>query len=269
MSVPAWLENTYYCITDLVFAFLPQSIPSSDVLSQAKLIAHRGVYDNKTVLENTLPAFDAALTSHCFGIECDVRWTKDCVPIIHHDASLKRLFSDKRIISQMTFSELRQNFPQIPTLNEIIARFGGRLHLMIEIKDEPYLQPLHQKTILRQALLALTPGVDFHIITLTPSMLETLDFLPSVCLLPIATTAVDTVSRLALDKKYGGLLGHYSLIQQAIIARHRAVGQKTGTGQVNSLKCLYRELNRGVEWIFSDKAPQLTLHVTDLLSAQE
>jgi glycerophosphoryl diester phosphodiesterase len=37
------------------------------------------------------------------------------------------------------------------------------------------------------------------------------------------------------------------------------------TGYVNSKNCLFRELNRGVEWIFSDNAVELQKVVNQLL----
>ena len=39
------------------------------------------------------------------------------------------------------------------------------------------------------------------------------------------------------------------------------------TGYVNSKNCLFRELNRGVEWIFSDNAVELQKMVDQLLQS--
>ncbi len=52
-------------------------------------IAHRGA---RTVApENTLVAFAEALRRGAHMIECDVRFTVDEIPILHHDASLDRM----------------------------------------------------------------------------------------------------------------------------------------------------------------------------------
>jgi glycerophosphoryl diester phosphodiesterase len=41
------------------------------------------------------------------------------------------------------------------------------------------------------------------------------------------------------------------------LAKHRKNGQPVGTGYPASKNCLYREINRGVEWIFSNNAGEL------------
>jgi glycerophosphoryl diester phosphodiesterase len=44
--------------------------------------------------------------------------------------------------------------------------------------------------------------------------------------------------------------------------------QNLATGYVNSKNCLFRELNRGVEWIFSDNAVALQKIVNQLLQKE-
>jgi glycerophosphoryl diester phosphodiesterase len=41
--------------------------------------------------------------------------------------------------------------------------------------------------------------------------------------------------------------------------------QKMGTGYIGSKNCLFRELNRGIEWIFSNNAADLQKIVQHLL----
>ena len=49
-----------------------------------------------------------------------------------------------------------------------------------------------------------------------------------------------------------------------IIDRHRAAGQEVGTGMIASKRCLFREINRGVKWIFSNSAVELQAVLTGL-----
>jgi glycerophosphoryl diester phosphodiesterase len=49
------------------------------------------------------------------------------------------------------------------------------------------------------------------------------------------------------------------------LKKHRKLKQKLATGYVNSKNCLFRELNRDVEWIFSDNAVELQQIVNQLL----
>jgi glycerophosphoryl diester phosphodiesterase len=42
-----------------------------------------------------------------------------------------------------------------------------------------------------------------------------------------------------------------------LIQRHHRQGQKLGSGFAASRYCFYREVNRGVDWIFSNHALKL------------
>ena len=102
--------------------------------------AHRGLHDaEKNVFENTLPAFRAAV-AHGLGSELDVRLTKDGVPVVFHDSTLKRLFGPVEKVCDMTLEKLRSfRFPdgtKIPTLEEVLKEVAGACPLLIELKTE-------------------------------------------------------------------------------------------------------------------------------------
>ena len=65
------------------------------------------------------------------------------------------------------------------------------------------------------------------------------------------------LSRLALQRSLGGLTGHYLLVNRRKIDAHHRAGQKVGTGFVDSANCLFREIHRGVDWVFSNRAAYL------------
>ena len=135
MELPSWLESRLMQICDSIFAIVPQKAPTLENLSKCKIISHRGQHDNITVYENTLSAFDHALeTEGIWGIELDFRWTKDLHPVVAHDPDLLRLFGSNLRISEKTLAELKQHCPQVPTLEEVLLRYGGKLHLMVRPK---------------------------------------------------------------------------------------------------------------------------------------
>ena len=59
------------------------------VTDSPHLIAHRG--NAAEFPENTLPAFESALELGVRNIEFDVQLTSDKVPVVIHDADLKRV----------------------------------------------------------------------------------------------------------------------------------------------------------------------------------
>lgn len=239
---------------DGIFACIPRGLPARDPLAAGRIISHRGQHDNKSVFENTLPAFDAALAHGVWGLECDVRWTRDLVPVVFHDADLLRLFHSADMIGRMDFARLRQGFPQIPTLDEVLTRYGRNMHLMVEIKTETYPDPVHQKRILSEAFNKLVPEKDYHFLSLNPAMFRYVDFVPPGACVAVAQVNVAAMSRLALKKDYGGMACHYAFMSRTRMRAHQQRSQKVGTAYIRSPNSLFREINRGVDWLFSNHA---------------
>ncbi|MFZ0135209.1 MAG: glycerophosphodiester phosphodiesterase family protein [Desulfobacterales bacterium] len=257
MTVPSWLENAFLRGTNAFFRRYPQPWPPAERLAQCRIISHRGEHDNRCIVENTLPAFRAAVDGGCWGIEFDVRWTRDRRPVVSHDPDARRLFGRAIPIRQTDFSDLRRACPLIPALDEVVRAFGRKVHLMIELKLEPFDDIAEQRRILEAQLANLTPVADFHLMSLAPQVLELFDIVPPTARLPIALSHVGSLSRLAAVQHYGGLLGHYLLVTDRLVRRHAALGQKVGTGFADSVNSLFREVNRHVTWIFSNRAVAL------------
>lgn len=60
------------------------------------LYAHRGLHDNATEApENSMAAFRKAVDAG-FGIELDIQLTKDRIPVVFHDFTLKRSLRRRR-----------------------------------------------------------------------------------------------------------------------------------------------------------------------------
>ena len=120
MSVPFWIENLFHTFVDTAYANIPQAFPGKKQLESCKIISHRGEHDNKLVFENTLQAFDQITDNGIWGIEFDVRWTKDLHPIVFHDKDLKRLFNSGIQIHKVTLAELKTDFPMIPVSRKLL-----------------------------------------------------------------------------------------------------------------------------------------------------
>ncbi len=244
-------------LIDWTYERLPPTVPDERSPAGCRVVSHRGEHDGRLVLENTLAAFDAAVALGVWGIECDLRWTRDRTPVVIHDADLRRVFGRHRTVSTCTLEELQRDCPGVPTLAEVIGRYGGKTHLMVELKQEPYPDPGRQNRILGDLFSTLTPGADFHLLSLAPEMFRLTPFAPPSACIPVARLNVPQLSRLALREGYGGVAGHYALVSGAVIRRHHAARQGVGTGYPRSMRVLMRELNRQVDWIFSNHAGRI------------
>lgn len=68
------------------------------------IIAHRGA--SRSAPENTMPAFELAYEMGAQAIETDVHLTKDQVPVLIHDETVKRTTNGKGSVKDLTFKEL-------------------------------------------------------------------------------------------------------------------------------------------------------------------
>lgn len=106
----------------------------------ARPIAHRALHDAaRGVIENTRSAVDAAL-AHGFAIEVDIQLSSDGEAMVFHDDTLERLTlaagpAYALTAAQFKAVELRGTADRTMTLDELLARVGGRVPLIIELKS--------------------------------------------------------------------------------------------------------------------------------------
>jgi glycerophosphoryl diester phosphodiesterase len=256
-SVLNILEPLFLKTADRLYRWLPRPVPVRERLRRCRIVSHRGEHDNRTVFENTLAAFDAAAEAGVWGLELDVRWTRDLHPVVIHDAGLARVYGRPENIADLTLAQLESLDLPVPTLEEVIDRYGGRRHLMVEIKAGTLVRPDRQNRRFKALFARLIPGHDFHLISLAPEEFPLITFVSPAALLPISRLNIRRLERLVFEKGYGGLTGHYLFMTTACLRRLHAAGRRTGTGFANHRHLLFREINRGVDWIFSDRAVHL------------
>jgi glycerophosphoryl diester phosphodiesterase len=92
-------------------------------------VGHRG--DPYRLRENTVASLRSALELGADAVEIDVRLTKDGVPVLLHDDTLKRLWEHDRPLASLSADEVRGlTDGGVPTLAEALAATeGGRLML--------------------------------------------------------------------------------------------------------------------------------------------
>ena len=116
------------------------------------IIGHRGASAHAP--ENTLAAFEQAFCDGADGIEFDVHLARDGVPVVIHDASLRRTTLREGLVESFASEELRaldagtwfnllhpelarEEFTRerIPTLAQVFERFGARARVLyVEMK---------------------------------------------------------------------------------------------------------------------------------------
>lgn len=134
----------------------PSVVPGEALMPYPRVCAHRGF--NTIAPENSMPAFGAAVAMGAEEIEFDLWATRDGVPVSCHDSTLDRVSNGHGKICEHTYEELLQlDFGakhgekfrglQIPTFEQILQRFAGRVIMNIHVKiwntsQEPMLEKL-------------------------------------------------------------------------------------------------------------------------------
>jgi glycerophosphoryl diester phosphodiesterase len=115
------------------------------------IIGHRGA--SAVAPENSMAAFREAITVGANGIEFDVRLTRDGVPVVIHDSTLRRTAALPQRVSALTWSEVekvdvgswfakKKQLPQgsfederLPSLTQLLTLFeSNNLLLYLEMK---------------------------------------------------------------------------------------------------------------------------------------
>ena len=118
---------------------------------EKRFIAHRGLFNNKDIPENSLPAFQKAVDNN-FGIELDVQLTTDDQLVVFHDASLRRMTGIDKDLIDCSYEELQQyrlldTKETIPLFSEVLKVLKPDTPLVIEIKSEGRSILTTQKTV--------------------------------------------------------------------------------------------------------------------------
>lgn len=128
-------------------------------------IAHRGLHDRAAgVIENSRAAAEAAIAAG-YGIELDVQSSADGEAVVFHDDAMLRLTGEPGLVRDYTAAALgriglKGGGETVPTLADFLALVGGRVPLLVEIKDQdgalgPDVGALEARVA---ALLAAYPG---------------------------------------------------------------------------------------------------------------
>jgi glycerophosphoryl diester phosphodiesterase len=94
------------------------------------VIAHRGASAEER--ENTLPAFERAITAGADFVELDVQVSADGALVVFHDLDLDRLTPLRGPLRRRPLAELREH--AIPTLEDVLELTRGRIGVMAELK---------------------------------------------------------------------------------------------------------------------------------------
>lgn len=123
-----------------LLAIMPRIVNRPDFsMFMNRYYAHRGLHKESHIApENSMEAFRLAVEKD-YGIELDVRLSKDNIPVVFHDNNLKRLCGIEKDVDELTFDELRElrlydSNEKIPHFKEVLDLVNGKVPIIVEIK---------------------------------------------------------------------------------------------------------------------------------------
>lgn len=231
-------------------------------ISNQKLIAHRGFCSQAP--ENSIPAFEKALDSGFYGIECDIWQTLDGEFMVSHDGNLNRMFGYDFEISTLTVEQIKKYFMingskidqydnlTMPTLDEYleVMKKNKEVHPFIEIKEELKDADLRKivKQVKDQGLLNETYFISMHKSNLLT--LKRIDGVDSSQLQYVYgsedsnKTAMVTTSVInwCIENQID-LDSRQSLLTASDVYRLQTAGRKVNVWTVNSIEKAYELVN--------------------------
>lgn len=132
------------CFALVLLLLCSCNIQGDSSLNRGRLINsvnHRG-YDDAP--ENTLAAFKMSKQQGFDMVECDVRFTRDNVPVLLHDKYVNRTSNGSGRISDITFEQARQldfgSWKSTEYVEERIPSFGEFINLCVDLELHPYIE---------------------------------------------------------------------------------------------------------------------------------
>lgn len=247
------------------------------------IVAHRGA--SAIAPENTLTAFRQAIDAGAEGIEFDVRLAKDGIPVVIHDAKLKRTARTKGKVSEFTSAELagmdvaswfhlhtsangrpaHAEFQGIPTLASVLDRFKdyrGRIYVELKCKEND-VEPLVRaasRTLLDSPLAPQVTVKSFRLSAIP--LLRT--FAPEIRTAALFAPKIMTVLRkekylvkLAAEFGVDEISLHYSLATRKLVRKAEKHGLPVAIWTADSPHWVKRAVSLGIKAIITNDPARL------------
>jgi glycerophosphoryl diester phosphodiesterase len=241
-------------------------------LPRPVIFAHRGASAHAP--ENTLAAFELALTLQADAIELDAKLSADACVVVHHDTTIERTTNGKGKVKDLSLAELKKldagsSFSEkfkgekIPTLEEVFEAVGKKTLINVELTN--YNTP-RDHLVEMVCMLVKKHNMQKRVIFssfLALNLSKARSYLPEV---PRGLLALRGLLG-AWARSFGFAFGNYEALHpyltdmtQQQSGRVHRLNRRVHVWTVNNEQDMRRLFNWGVDGIFTDD-PQLAVRV--------
>ncbi|WP_329270293.1 glycerophosphodiester phosphodiesterase [Streptomyces sp. NBC_01451] len=215
-------------------------------------VAHRG--DPYRVRENTTDSLRSALDLGADAVEIDVRLTRDGVPVLLHDSTLKRLWERDRPLAVLSAAEVRGlTEGGVPTLAEALAVTEGT-RVMIDLPGSPDVRAVRRVTdVVREC--AAEERV--YYCADAPAMLAVRAADPAAEIALTWKTLAPPRPALLATVRPRWLNYRFTLVDRALVARVHRGGHLLSVWTPDTHRAMRRLLDAGVDSITTNRIDAL------------
>ena len=244
------------------------------------IIAHRGFSQNYP--ENTLAAFEAAVSAGVQMIELDVMFSRDRRPLVVHDATLERTTNGQGAVNDYTLDELKRldagtwfdekfSDQRLPELSEVLDLLKRRVFVNIEIKTDAY-EGHHPPDAIEKQIVAMVRKKNLQDYVLISSF--EIEFLVQIAAME-DPPAIALISKTPISKRIIEISKHLGLFSwhphQQIATPHQVnlmhtAGLKVFPYQVDTFEDYMRMMDMKLEGVITDD-PTAARHWSRLRNA--
>jgi glycerophosphoryl diester phosphodiesterase len=249
------------------------------MVSRPLILGHRGA--SALAPENTIAAFSRAVKDGADGIEFDVRLSRDGVPVVIHDATLKRTGMIDGVVSDLTASQLqkidvgswfankrnqalRQSYEgeRLPSLARVLKFFRNlKGVLYIEMKCDAQegrrLAAEVARSVRKHQMLDRVVVESFDLSAIGATKQIDADIRTAALFEPKVSRPISTLRRLkmidhALAHGADEIAVHHRLASKAVVEKARTKGLDVVVWTVDDLKWIGRAQTLGIKALISN-----------------
>ncbi|MDE2058573.1 MAG: glycerophosphodiester phosphodiesterase [candidate division NC10 bacterium] len=225
-------------------------------------VAHRGA--SALAPENTMAAFEKAIDLEADAIELDLHVSRDDELVVIHDYTLDRTTDGRGPVHALSLKELKRldagrwfgerfTGQRIPTLAEVLDRFGGQVPLALEVKagsaffrgiEERVVAVLREHQAIEQVAVA---SFDHH------ALVRLKELEPSLRTAALLVGRPMSMSTVALPSKADAMALECNLVTKTEIDACRAAGLQLVVWVVNEPARMRHFIDLGADGIITDR----------------
>ncbi len=256
----------------------PTILASADVRSEWREervgnwvnIAHRGA--SGYAPENTMASFQKAFEMGADMLELDVQLSRDGHVVVIHDSDVERTSNGQGEVGALSLQELKSldvgawYHPDyagetIPTLDEVMERFGGEIGLLIELKLPSRYPGIEEKVadVLKRKAPAASRLRDTSRMIMvqsadTDSLRRFHELMPEIPLGIVATSSKElSKERLQEFSSYADYMNvSVKLVSRSLIRKIHEAGMKTFVWTIRDVLQIPFLMESGVDGIITD-----------------